>query len=417
VSRVVGPRFSRASLVIVLLLVVSAAAAAQQQMPDPSQIHGRAIPAPELPSATVTVRLVRENIGNNVPGQQVIARQGTVTRVANTDDEGRATFKDLPAGSNWTAEATIDGEVLTSEPFTVPADGGLRVILVAGLARAAERRQQEDAKALEAPPVKGTVVLGGDTRVLMQFSNDRLQVFYVLEIVNNARSRVDIGGPLIIDLPRVAAGAGTLEGSSPSATITDNRLTVLGPFGPGTTPVQVGFSYPYTSSDVRFEQKFPVPLQQVTVGVQRVRELEISSPQFTQTRNLSTEDGVVFAIGSGPGLPAGGTLIVDLKRLPVASSLPSYIALALAGAIVAIGVWLSVVGVTRAGDQRPALLTRRDALLKDLEQLEVRHRKGAIGDERYTSSRERIVGELEHIYSDLDEAGHGPQGGGEGIAA
>ena len=101
----------------------------------------------------------------------------------------------------------------------------------------------------------------------------------------------------------------------------------------------------------------------------------------------------------------------------MASSLPSYVALSLAGAIVAIGVWLSVAGVKRAGDRRPALLSRRDALLKELEQLEVRHRKGAIGDERYTSSRERVVGELEQIYSELDEAGHGPQGGGEGIAA
>ena len=42
------------------------------------------------------------------------------------------------------------------------------------------------------------------------------------------------------------------------------RLRLLGPFARGTTPVQVGFSYPYTTSDVRFEQKFPVPLQQVT---------------------------------------------------------------------------------------------------------------------------------------------------------
>ena len=42
-----------------------------QDMPDPSLIHGRAIPAQELPDGTVTVRVVREAIGNNVPGQQV----------------------------------------------------------------------------------------------------------------------------------------------------------------------------------------------------------------------------------------------------------------------------------------------------------------------------------------------------------
>src|SRR5205085_8239222 len=140
-----------------------------------------------------------------------------------------------PAGSNWRAESTIDGEMLTSDPFTVPSAGGLRVILVAGIAKAAERQKAEAAKALEAPPVKGTVVFGGDTRLLMQFHDDALQVFYVLEIVNNARTRVDIGGPIILDLPSSAAGAGTLEGSSPTATVNGNRLTVVGPFAPGTT--------------------------------------------------------------------------------------------------------------------------------------------------------------------------------------
>ena len=38
---------------------------AQINMPDPALIHGRAIPAPELPNGTVTVRVVREAIGKN----------------------------------------------------------------------------------------------------------------------------------------------------------------------------------------------------------------------------------------------------------------------------------------------------------------------------------------------------------------
>ena len=171
-------------------------------MPDPSQINGKALPAPELANSTVTVRVVRESIGNNVAQQIVKITQGSVSRTATTDEQGRAEFKELPAGSDWRAEATVDGETLVSDPFTVPDAGGLRVILVAGIARAAERQRQEAAKSLEEPPVKGTVVFGGDTRLLMQFRDDSLQVFYVLEIVNNSRTRVDIGGPIIIDLPR-----------------------------------------------------------------------------------------------------------------------------------------------------------------------------------------------------------------------
>ena len=57
--------------VCVVLAVLMASGVSAQDMPDPSLIHGRAIPAPELANGTVTVRVVREAIGNNIPGQQV----------------------------------------------------------------------------------------------------------------------------------------------------------------------------------------------------------------------------------------------------------------------------------------------------------------------------------------------------------
>lgn len=399
-----------------LTLLLTTAAFAQQ-MPDPSLINGKAIPAPELANATVTVRVVRENIGNDVAQQLVKITQGSVSRSATTDEQGRAQFKDLPPGSSWRAETTVDGESLTSDPFTVPAAGGLRVILVAGLARAAEQKKQDETKALEAPPVKGTVVFGGDTRILMQFRADALQVFYVLDIVNNARNRVDIGGPLIIDLPSNAAGAGTLEGSSPSATVNGSRLTIVGPFAPGTTSVEVGYQLRYDSSKLTFEQKWPAAIEQVTVGVQKVGNLTVSSPQFLQTRDLSTDDGIVFLIGSGASLPAGGTLTVNLTNLPIQSPTPRYVALGLAAGVVVLGIWLSVSVRQQRRDDRRTLTSRRDALMRELEDLEKRRRAGAVGGERYTSKRQRLINDLEHIYGELDDAGQGPHGGGEGIAA
>jgi len=167
------------------LLVVPAHA---QQMPDPSQIHGKAIPAAELPAGSVTVRVVRESIGNNISGQPVKVTIGGATKTATTDDQGRAAFDNLPRGEQGRAEATVGGESLVSDPFTVPATGGLRVILVAGIAEAAERKKAEEAKELAAPPTKGVVVIGGNSRILMQFQDDNLRVFYVLDVINNARS-------------------------------------------------------------------------------------------------------------------------------------------------------------------------------------------------------------------------------------
>ena len=129
-------------------------------MPDPSQIHGRAIPAAELGNGEVTVRVVREAIGNNISGQDVSLTSEGRTRRVKTDDQGRALFTNLPQGAQATAQATVDGEQLTSEPFTVPTQGGLRVILVAGLKAVAERQQREAQDALAGPAEKGIVVLG-----------------------------------------------------------------------------------------------------------------------------------------------------------------------------------------------------------------------------------------------------------------
>jgi hypothetical protein len=408
------------ALPIVAVLLAFAPLAAQD-MPDPSLINGRAIPAAELPAGTVTVRVVREAIGNNVPGQQVNVTVGRNVQRATTDDQGRAEFKDLPKGADARAEVTVDGETLQSQPFNVPTSGGLRVILVAGIAKAAERKKQEEAKSAAEPPVKGTVVFGPNTRTLIQFTDDRLEVFYVLEIVNSARARVDIGGPLVLELPREALGASTIEGSSPSATVSNGRLVVTGPFASGTTAVQVGFRLPYNSSELTLSQVWPAAMPRVVVGVERLEGVSVSSPQFESTNDVPTGDGTVYILGSGPALSAGAATTVTLSGLPHHSRTPRYVALALAATIVALGVWLAM-GRTGKQDARQALIARRNTLLGQLAQVEAKHRAGTV-DASYTARRQRMVAELERIYGELDEAGAstpfgaGPEGGGEGVAA
>jgi hypothetical protein len=389
-----------------------------QDMPDPSLIHGRAIPAQELANGTVTVRVVREAIGNNVPGQQVSVTVGGTTRTATTDAQGRAEFTDLPKdGANAIAEVTVDGEKLVSQPFAVPTSGGLRVILVAGIAKAAERKKQEEAAAAAQPPTKGIVVLGGNSRVLMQFNNDALDVYYILEIVNSARTRVDTGGPLVIDLPRGATGATALEGSSKTATVTETKITVAGPFASGTTTVQAAFRMPYSGGDLTMTQTWPVAFQQVIVGVQKVGDLRVASPQLTQTSDVRTENGDLFVLGNGPALPAGGTLTLTLSGLPFHNTTPRYVTLAIAAGLLAFGAWLAVSGRTKKDETRQALVARRDTLLGQLAQLESKRRAGTVDGEAQAKRRTRILGELEQIYGELDEAHPGPLGGGEGIAA
>jgi len=79
--------------------------------------------------------------------------------------------------------------------------------------------------------------------------------------------------------------------------------------------------------------------------------------------------------------------------------------------------WLAATARHTAGSDRQALIARRDALLGDLAQLDARQRTGSVAADKYEARRRRLVNELERIYGALDEAGTGPQGGGEGIAA
>ena len=412
-SKALGSR--RWALGVAFLLLTPGLGSAQINMPDPSLIHGRALPAPELPAGTVTVRVVREAIGNNIVGQEVRLTVAGSARTAQTDAEGRAEFPGLPSGAEVRAETTVNGEQLVSEPLTVPGSGGVRVILVAGIKEAATRTQQQAAAEAAAPPVKGVVALGPNSRVAIEFQDDALQMFYILDIVNSARARVDIGGPLILDLPEGAGGATVLEGSSPSATVSGDRLTVTGPFAAGATSVQVAFRLAHSGPNLEVQQTWPVALEQLTVAAEKVGALSIASAQFSTVGEIKTSDGTPFLLASGAAMPAGSTLTIQISNLPAHSQMPRQIALALVAAILGVGAWLSF-AARSGGTPRTRLVGRRDELLSELAAIERRLRRGE-SSTRDVTRRPGLLAELEEIYGELDEAHPGPRGGGEDVAA
>lgn len=395
--------FVRFLLLGPLVLFVARGAAAQVAMPDPSQIAGRALPAPELPDGTVSVRLVRESIGNNIVGHEIVVTAGSTKRTAKTDESGRAQVTGLPPRASATAEATVDGERFTSQPFDVPERGGIRVILIAGLEQARARREKEEAEAAKAPPVKGAVVFGGESRIVFEFQDDTLRVFYLLDIVNTARTRVDTGGPLIVDLPRGGAGVRVMEGSFAGATAMGDHVTIAGPFPPGTSSVQIGFTMLYSGDRATVSQRFPAALQKITVAAEKIGELALSSPRFAEQSEVKTSNGTPFILASGERLPAGAELAIQLTNLPHHATWPRKTALALAAAIIAAGAWLALRRSTDH-DERRRLLAQRDSLYGELVKLEEQHRAGRIDGERYRTKRQRLLGELERVYGELDEA-------------
>ena len=120
---------------------------------------------------------------------------------------------------------------------------------------------------------------------------------------------------MLIDLPREARGATVMEGSTKQASAKGSRVTVLGPFPPGATEVNIGFEMPYRGPVAHIAQRWPLQLPQVTVLVAREGGLGVRSAQFTDTREMQ-DQGQALMLGTGPGLAAGASLAFDVTGLP-----------------------------------------------------------------------------------------------------
>jgi hypothetical protein len=381
-------------------LLIASAASAQVNMPDPSAIHGTPLPAPELPDRTVTVRVVRERMGNNIAGQAVTLQAGNETRRGKTDEQGRAQFDGLNAGTLVQATTTVDGETLTSQEFPVPAQGGVRVALISGIAAAAAKEKSEAEAAAKLPARPGVVEIGPESRIIIEYQDDSLTVFYLLEILNNARTPIDVGGPLLIRLPTGAAGASVMQGSSPRASAGGDMLTITGPFPPGKTIAQAAFSLPQARANHRLQQTWPVALAQVFVGVEKIGNMQVSSPQLTDVREMNSE-GTPFIMATGGRLNAGETLVLNLTGLPAHSNVPRNVALMAAVVMFGIGAWFAFAPAKARAAQDTKLHARREKLMNEVVALERKRRTKPLS-EVDEARLARVTAELERVIAELD---------------
>ncbi len=307
------------------------------QMPDPKQMSGMPLQVPDLPVGTVTARVIRGQLTNPLEGQTVELTGAGATQTSKTDTAGRATFSGLVPGTHVKLSVTVSGETIQSQEFDVPVKGGVRVMLVA-TDPATEAKAAEEKKLAEEPAVNGTVVLGDQSRLVIELGDDTLNVFNVMEIVNTAKRRVQTQAPLVFDLPKDAVGAGLLEGSSKNAVAAGTKVTVSGPFAPGSTPVQFAYSIPLGPEAITIEERMPAQLTQVAVIAQKAPGMELSSPLIKEHRETAAE-GQVYIVGQAGGVRAGDTLTLTLSGLPHRPTWPRNVALLIAAIILAAGAW------------------------------------------------------------------------------
>jgi hypothetical protein len=395
----------RLSLVLWSAWLVAAFAGSALAQPDVRQMSGMPLPVADMPAGSVTVRVLRGAISNPITGHQVEIQGDGAPVTATTNETGRAEFKGLPVGTTVKAVTTVNGQRLQSQEFAVPASGGVRVMLVA-LDAESEKRAAEDRKLAEGPAQPGTVVLGSESRFVFEMGDDGLSVFNIFQVFNSGKVPVQTPEPLVFDVPAGAGNASMIDGSSEQAVAAGQRVTVTGPFTPGTTLVQFAYTMPYSRSDLTIEQKLPVPLVQFSVAAQKVGEMHLLSPQMTEHRD-ATSDGQTYIVGEGPAVPAGQTITFNFTGLPRVSVWPRNVALALAVLILVGGAWVSVRGHGSTGDtvRRRKLEGQRDRFFGELATLEQQYRARAVDDERYTTRRRELVAALERVYAELDEEG------------
>jgi hypothetical protein len=396
-----------AAAAAIAVLALASIASAQFQMPDPKQMSGIPRPVDDLPAGSISVRLIRGSLSNNIAGHPVDLIVAGKKQTVKTDGSGRAQFDKIPGGATVRASADVDGEHLESQEFQAPAQGGIRLMLVATDKNAAPATNPE------APAVSGEVVLTNQSRIVMEAGDEAINVFYLLDIENTARVPVNPPRPFAFDLPADAVGSGIMQGSSPNASLSGRRVLVQAPFPPGHTFVQVGMAIPTTSGSIEINQSFPAALTSLAVVAQKVGDARLTSPQLQSQREMPA-DGQMFIAATGGAVSAGQPVALTLDGLPHHSAAPRIIALFLAVAIIGVGIIVGGKPKEPAGgraSERKKLIARRDRLMNDLARLEQDRRsgRGQYGDEpRYIARREELMSALETVYSALDEDGPEP---------
>lgn len=364
--------------------------------PDPRQMSGLPLPDPGLPDGTITVRVIRGQITDNVTGQLVELRQGDSVETAITDSEGRATFLTLNGGQPVQVSTELNGQRLQSQSFSAPGRGGVRVMLVGA-----------DSEHAALPVQTGTVTLSDESWIQVELIEESVEVYYFLQVVNPGDAPVDSPVPIAFDLPSGAVGTTALQGGSPRALVDGRRVELPGPFTPGATPLHVAYILPYSGENLVIAQSFPVDLDALLISVEKWGGLDLVSSQISRRMELPAGErtGMPRILGAGPRIASGRTLSVELVGLPSRSRVPSTITLILAIGILGFGVWGASCQpeVTASSRRRKTLEARKEKLLTDLVKVERQHRAGKIGSTKRTTRRSELIGAIERVYHELDE--------------
>ena len=188
---------------------------------------------------------------------------GDKVRTVNTDDDGRAQFDNLTPGATVKAGADVDGERLESQEFPAPPRGGIRLMLVA-TDKAKARRRRSRAR----PRSPGDVVLGGESRIIVEPGDERLGLLPARHREQRARAGEPAGAVRLRDAVR-RVGATVLEGSSQQAPRRARRSSWTARFRRAHAPCRSAYRFRRRADRSTIAQRFPRDAEQLAVIVKK----------------------------------------------------------------------------------------------------------------------------------------------------
>lgn len=114
-----------------------------------------------LPPGSMTVRVVKGAFDGDLSGISVeVEVAGQKALRAQTGAVGRAEFAHLPIGGTVRASTIVNGERLQSDVFAMPAESGVRVLLVTGTGTSTASNDMPTPLTTVAPPVVTAAAVG-----------------------------------------------------------------------------------------------------------------------------------------------------------------------------------------------------------------------------------------------------------------
>lgn len=311
---------------------------------------GKPLQVADLDRGTVTVRVIQGSLDKPGVGVDVelAATQGNATRSARTDAQGRATFVGLEPGSSFVARIAADDGQVTSDPFTVPDQGGVRLMLSpvpfegAPAGAGAASGQMPSPRARSGVPIAGQMQAGALSVAVVRDAMDKPVAGATVKLVgydaNGGTSyltqQADDGGRVVFENLRsdVAYYAMALVEENGAY----NRLrsvAVLLPQGEGSRLILStdgsGEAVDDLGRMVEPQPTKPPPAGEVVVrlrgGIEAVREVELlevgatdvvaKAPVTEPRAEAGAIEGGFGDVIAGPDQPAGSLAVVAARTI------------------------------------------------------------------------------------------------------